>query len=172
MIVPRRSRRGRRPTATAIALYVNAGLLLAILLALLGRDGAPNVSILPSARAADGPAMAGGGNIYVVPGQFSLNTFGIYLLDTDSQTLCAYKFDGQATNLRLIAARNYRHDRRLARYNTSPDPSEIEHLVELERNPARRAGTRRGVEGDPPVPGTGGRGGADEADKKLDGTDR
>ncbi len=172
MIVPRRSRRRRRLTATAVALYVNAAMLLGVLAVLLGRDGAPTLSSLPSARAADAPAMAGGGNIYVVPGQFSMSTFGIYLIDTDAQTLCAYKFDGAATNLRLIAARNYRNDRRLARYNTQPDPSEIEHLVELERNPGRRAGSRGGIETEDEAVGNPGRGGAPSPGKKLDGTDQ
>ena len=167
MILPRRSPRRRRAAAATIALYVNAALLLGILAVMLGRDGAPNVSILPSARAADAPQIAGGGNIYVVPGQFSMSTFGIYLLDTDSQTLCAYKFDGAATNLRLIAARNYRHDRRLSHFNTSPDPREIEQMVDVERNSPRRAAGRGATGNDAAGHGHG----ADDAGKKVGDTD-
>lgn len=134
MTFPRRSRR-RNPVA--VALYVNATLLLAILVALLAREN--SISLLPAARA-EGPAMVGGGSLFLIPGQFSERTYGCYLMDTDTQTLCVYKFDGAATSLKLIAARNFRHDRRLGHVNTEPDPKEVEKMVELER-----AGPRRGA---------------------------
>ena len=133
MTLPPR-RRSRR--AMTVALYVNAALLLGILAAMLTRDG--SVSFVPAAYGADGPAIGGGGNLYLIPGQFSENTFGCYVMDTDAQTLVAYKFDGRATTLKLIAARNFRHDRRLGHFNTAPDPKEVEVMVEVER-----AGNRR-----------------------------
>lgn len=142
MILPRRSRRVRTRYAAgraiAVALYLNAALLAAIVVVLLSRDGG-SVSLLPAARAADGVAIGGGGNLYVIPGQFSANTYGCYLMDTDAQTLCVYKFEGAASQLRLIAARNFRHDRRLGHVNTEPDPKEVEQMVEVERSGVRRA---------------------------------
>ena len=77
-----------------------------------------------------------------MPGQMSLNKFGCYVMDTDAQTLCVYRFDGAASTLKLIAARNFRHDRRLGHLNTVPDPKEVEVMVETER-----AGGRRGQTG-------------------------
>jgi hypothetical protein len=141
---PRRVRPGQR--AVAVALYLNAGLLALIAVALFSRDGAGSISLLPAAHAAEGPAMGGGGNLYLIPGQFSERTYGCYLMDTDAQTLCVYRFDGAATKLKLIAARNFRHDRRLGHVNTEPDPKEVEVMVETER------GGRKAPAGDGPAP--------------------
>lgn len=135
MIVPRRSRPSRHRPAVVVALYVNAALLTGVLATLVFKD--TSLSVLPAARAADGPAMGGGGNLYVIPGQFSERRYGCYLMDTDAQTLCVYQFDGASTKLRLIAARNFRHDRRLSQLNTDPDPKEVEMMVETERSGRR-----------------------------------
>jgi len=145
---PRRVRPGQR--AVALALYLNAALLAVIAAALLTRDGSASISLLPTARAAEGPAMGGGGNLYLIPGQFSERTYGCYVMDTDAQTLCVYRFDGAASTLKLIAARNFRHDRRLGHLNTEPDPKEIEALVETER--AGRRGQAGPQDNDAPAP--------------------
>ena len=145
MMIPRQSRhprqnRRRSGRAVVVALYVNAALIAAGVVALVARDGS-SISLLPSAYAADGPAIGGGGNLYLIPGQFSERTYGCYVMDTDAQTLCVYRFDGAATTLKLIAARNFRHDRRLGHLNTTPDPKEVEVMVETERAGVRRAVT-------------------------------
>ena len=133
MMSPRR----KRNRALATALYVNAAVLLGILVVMLTRSG--GVSFVPAAYGADAPGMGGGGNLYLIPGQFSERTYGCYIMDTDAQTVVAYKFDGASTKLNLIAARNFRHDRRLGNFNTSPDPKEVEVMVEAERAGSRRA---------------------------------
>ena len=138
MMLPRRpSRAARYGRPITVALYLNAALLAVIAVALLSRDA--SISILPAARAADGPAIGGGGNLYVIPGQFSERRYGCYLMDTDAQTLCVYQFDGAGSKLKLIAARNFRHDRRMGYLNTEPDPKEVEAMVEAERAGGRRA---------------------------------
>ncbi len=138
---PRPSR--RNPVATA--LYLNAALLLAILVALITRGGGGSLSVLPRAFGAEAPQpIAGGGNLYLMPGQMSLNTFGCYVMDTDAQTLCAYQFYPGEKELRLVAARNIRFDRRLGNFNTIPDPREVEKWVELERNRRQPAQPERG----------------------------
>jgi len=139
MTLPPRSRRQRSSRRVVVALYVNAALLLAVFAALLFKDGRGSISLLPAAYGADGPAIGGGGNLYLIPGQFSERTYGCYVMDTDAQTLCVYRFDGAATTLKLIAARNFRHDRRLGHFNTTPDPKEVEAMVETERAGPRRA---------------------------------
>ena len=129
----------RRHNALPVALYVNAALLLAVLVALVSRGGSP-ISVLPRAFGAEpGQAIAGGGNLYLMPGQMSLNTFGCYVMDTDAQTLCVYQYypGEKNTALRLVAARNFRHDRRLGNFNTLPDPRDVEKWVEVERTRGR-----------------------------------
>ena len=141
MMSPRPLRRHRSGRAVVVALYVNAALIALGVVALLSRGGAASISLLPAAHGADGPAIGGGGNLYLIPGQFSERTYGCYVMDTDAQTLCVYRFDGAATTLKLIAARNFRHDRRLGHLNTAPDPKEVEVMVEVERAGGRRART-------------------------------
>jgi hypothetical protein len=127
-------------------LYLNAGLLAAILLAMVSRGGTG--ALLPSAQAAiPAPApIAGGNGVYVMPAQFLNTVWGCYLLDTEQQTLTAYGWYGASSKpeLKLIGARNIRWDRKLTNYNTSPDPEEIHKLTDLQQNPIR--GARRAVE--------------------------
>ena len=131
----------RRLTHTAIALYINAALLLAILLAMASRgNGIPE--ILPVAAAQTQLPIAGGAGFFIMPAQFSQNVWGCYLLDVDSQTLCAYQYLEGRKQLRLVAARNFQYDRRLSNFNTgSPSPLEVRALVEKEQlNPGSDSG--------------------------------
>ena len=142
----------RRRNPVAVALHVNAALLLALLAAMLSRGGG-TISILPRAFAAEGQPIAGGGNLYLMPGQLSLNKFGCYLMDTDAQTLCVYEFYAGEKALRLVGARNFRNDRRLGNFNTEPDPREVEKWVEAERTrprgePQPQGGARPNRQGD------------------------
>jgi len=122
-----------------VALFVNAALLAGVLLVLLGRDGAAAMPrILPAAYGQNQPAIAGGAGVFIVPAQFSERNFGCYLLDIDAQTLCAYQFDPNSSQLRLKAARNFRWDRRLGNFNTEkPTPAEAQQLVEQEQESNR-----------------------------------
>jgi hypothetical protein len=127
----------RRGNAVVVALYVNAAVLLAVLVAMLSRGG-PSISVLPRAFGAEGgQPIAGGGSLYLMPGQMSLNKFGCYVMDTDAQTLCVYEYYAGDKALRLVAARNFRHDRRLGNFNTDPDPRDVEKWVEVERSRGR-----------------------------------
>src|SRR5438477_543231 len=63
------------------------------------------------------PAIAGGAGLFVTPAQFSTNTWGCYVMDVDQQTLCAYQYFPGERKLRLVAARNFRYDRRLGQFN-------------------------------------------------------
>jgi hypothetical protein len=69
--------------------------------------------------------------VFIVPAQFAPNVFGCYLMDIDAQTLCAYQFFPSDKALRLLAARNFRFDRRLTNFNTDkPTPEEVKQIVE------------------------------------------
>jgi hypothetical protein len=126
----------RRKNAVAVALYINAALLAGVLLALLSRDSAPQ--LLPAAFAQNQQPIAGGAGLFMMPAQFSTNTWGCYLMDVDQQTLSAYQYLPGEHQLRLVAARNFRYDRRLGNYNTgNPSPAEVKDLVEKEAAGAR-----------------------------------
>ena len=115
--------RRRRNRSLVIALYINATLLLSILVALLarGNSGAAFAAI-PSPQ-----PIAGGANLYLMPAQFSANKWGCYVLDIDAQTLLAYYYSpkNDGTDLQLVAARKITYDRRLTNFN-STDPSWME----------------------------------------------
>jgi len=139
-------RKPRRRNPVAIALYVNAAVLVAILAVLLARDsGQP---MLPAAAFAQAqpPGIAGGAGIFIMPAQFSSNLWGCYILDVDKQTLCAYTASGSPPQLKLVAARDYRWDRSLKNFNTAPSPQEVQDLA------AKEAAGGRVIDRPPPQP--------------------
>ncbi len=123
---------GRGKSPLVVALYVNATLLAGILAVLLSRGNPPGVSI---AWGQPQPPIGGGEGIFVMPAQFSNNTWGCYLLDVRAQTLCAYQYTPGDRQLRFLAARNFRYDRQLGDYNTAPSPRDVENLVRQENLP-------------------------------------
>jgi hypothetical protein len=128
-----RIHRRRRSRGLVIALYLNAALLAAILLVVIERSGGPP-QILSAAWAQNQMPIGGGAGVFLIPAQFSPGQFGCYLMDVDSQTLCAYQYAN--SKLRLIASRSFQYDRKLRNYNTD-NPNEIKQLVDLEQQAAR-----------------------------------
>jgi hypothetical protein len=127
--------RPRQRNSVAIALYLNAALLALLVLVLASRDSRPK--ILSTALAQPVPQqqpIAGGAGLFMMPAQFAGNVWGVYLMDVDQQTLCAYQYLPGEKQLRLVAARNFKNDRKLGNYNTSnPSPNEVRDLVEKEQ---------------------------------------
>jgi hypothetical protein len=116
-------------------LYLNALLLAAMLLVLLGRGNTPN--LLPAAMAQQAPMpIAGGGGFFLMPAQFTASQWGTYVMDVDAQTLSAYIYDAGSKQLRFVAGRSFVWDRQIKRYNTTPAPEEIEALVKAEKDRA------------------------------------
>jgi hypothetical protein len=126
------------PNPVARALWANCILLLAILLVLLCRsDNARLPALMPAAYAQQMP-IGGGAGVFIVPGQFSVNTWGCYLMDVDAQTLSAYQFYPADKTLRLIAARYFRYDRKLKNFNSpNPSPDEVSEMISREEDDAR-----------------------------------
>jgi hypothetical protein len=117
------------------ALYVNAALLLAILLVLAGRGRGvvetANAQSTPGDVTAPNVApIAGGGGIFVMPCQLHPEVWGCYVLDTNRQTLCTYEYRAGEKALVLSAARNFRFDLDLKNYNTFPAWYDIQKAVE------------------------------------------
>jgi len=126
----------RSNKAVTVALYVNAALLAAVLLVLLGRGSMP--ATLPAAFGQNQLPIGGGAGVFIVPGQFSTNTFGCYIMDVDAQTICAYQYLPADRQLRLVAARSFRNDRRLQQFNSSnPTPAEVLDLLEQQAQAVR-----------------------------------
>jgi hypothetical protein len=119
-----------------MALYVNAGILLAILLVLLGRSGSAEPTFLPAAFG-QLQSPGGGAGVFVMPAQFHSEVWGCYLLDVDAQTLCTYEYDSGERQLRLTSARSFRYDRLLKDFATTPAPWEVQQMVEQEEQAER-----------------------------------
>ena len=127
----------------ARALWINAGLLLAIFLALLAMNGSGRGDNVLAAQALTEPfpPIAGAAGLFVMPAQFSKDRWGCYLMDIDAQTLVSYEYaesdDKTRPELMLSSARNFRFDRRLKNFNTMPDPREVARMLEKEDAKAR-----------------------------------
>ena len=122
------------------ALWANAAAigLLAGGLLLRGEAAPAFPSMLPTAWAGGQPQpIAGGGGLYLMPAQLSSNSWGVYVMDVDRQSLMVYHFDPNAKRLNFIAAREIVHDRQLGNYNTFPNPAEIKSIAEKERQTDR-----------------------------------
>lgn len=131
----------RRARAITLALYLNAGLLAVIVVVLLSRSTGRN----PFDSVAFGQQVpqpiAGGAGFFLMPAQFSSNQWGCYVMDVDAQTLTAYVYTSKTSSsgeLRLAAARSFVYDRQLKSYNTVPEPTEVERLVNLEKDQSRK----------------------------------
>lgn len=128
-------------TAGRRALWANAAAVAFLALVLLGRSGddaggpASLGGFLP--KASGQVPIAGGGGLYLMPAQLARDIWGVYLMDTDSQTLMVYQFDAASKQLGFLAARDFTHDRRLSNYNTFPDPQEIRNIADKEQQTRR-----------------------------------
>jgi hypothetical protein len=111
------------------ALYVNAAILLAILLTILGH-GRPSIQTAAAQAMSDQPSIAGGNGIFVMPCQLHPEVWGCYLLDTQRQTLAVYEYRAGQQALVLSAARDFHVDLDLKNYNTFPAWYDIQKAVE------------------------------------------
>ncbi|HUS47558.1 MAG TPA: hypothetical protein VM098_05535 [Phycisphaerae bacterium] len=76
---------------------------------------------------------AAGGDVLLVAGQITSDTYGLYIVDTRRSTIGVYQWLPGTRKLRLLAARNYSFDLQLDDYNTEPLPRDIKKLVEQSR---------------------------------------
>ncbi len=85
----------------------------------------------PGTSGAAGPGTAP----FVVAGQITPDTYGLYLVDPQNDTICVYQYLSapRPGKLKLVAARTYHYDAQLDEYQTDPSPGEIKLLVEKQR---------------------------------------
>jgi hypothetical protein len=76
-----------------------------------------------------GQAFSAAPSVVAVTGQITRDSYGIYLVDTNNQTICIYQYVASQRMLRLLAARTFAFDSQLDDYNTEPSPREIRELV-------------------------------------------
>jgi hypothetical protein len=135
-----------------VALYVNAALLAVIAMLLIGRGNAP--TFVPAAFGQGQLPIGGGAGLFIVPAQFSTNTYGCYIMDVDQQTVCAYQFTPADKTLRLVAARSFRNDRKLQNFNSpSPSPEEVQQLLDQQQQNARAKEKENTQKSSPETPG-------------------
>jgi hypothetical protein len=139
-------RRPRRNNPLALALWANALALTIVGIAIFSRSSARSSIDFPDfaarAMAQNQLPIGGGAGVFIVPAQFSSTTYGCYIMDVDAQTLCTYWYEPPSHTLHLVAARNFRFDRRLSNYNTAPTPLEVKAQVDKEQADVRGAETR------------------------------
>jgi hypothetical protein len=88
------------------------------------------------AELAGATGSGGRGEVFVVAGQVTKDTYGLYLVDLEFGTICVYQWLPQTRKLRLMAARTYLFDRQLESYNTELPPAEIRKLVAQQKRSA------------------------------------
>ncbi len=68
--------------------------------------------------------------VFAIAGQLNRDTYGLYLVDLENDTICVYAYlPGNPPTLRLRAARTFVYDCQLDEYNTEPAPSVIAKKV-------------------------------------------
>ncbi len=104
-------------------------MLLAIGLMLLVELGG---EVMAQTTASSG--RGGNGEVFVVAGQVTQGTYGLFLVDTKNETVCVYQYLPQTRKLKLMAARTYRFDTKLDDYNSDgPSPAEVKKLVSQQK---------------------------------------
>jgi hypothetical protein len=119
-----------KSNAVAIALYLNAAILVAILVALLGHDRLGTPAAYGDMGVPQQMPIAGGNGIYVMPCQLHPSVWGCEVLDTNRQTLCIYDYRADKQSLELTASRFVGYDTQLKDFNTTPSWHEVQKLVE------------------------------------------
>jgi hypothetical protein len=76
----------------------------------------------------------GARGVFAFSGQLSKGTSGVFIVDTDTMTICAYEYTDQKSCLRLAACRTWRYDRYLENYNVCDlPPDAVEQMIEEQR---------------------------------------
>ena len=74
--------------------------------------------------------------VVAVTGQVTAGTYGLFLVDSERDTLVVYEIVSQGRDSRVLhlrAARTLAFDTQLEAYNTAPDPAEIAEMVRQAR---------------------------------------
>jgi hypothetical protein len=68
----------------------------------------------------------------VVNGTWIDNEEPVFVINTKEETICVYEYNSEENRMKLVAVREYRHDRRLREYNNdAPSVATVQRTVEL-----------------------------------------
>jgi len=130
----------RRPQRFQGALWlIGIGLLANAAVMLVRGQGAADIVLSRAAMGQAAPAgaagqMLGARGIYMMPAQLGVNSYGLYLMDVDSGTICVYKATPETSHFRLMAARSFKYDRFLEDLNNETlRPKEVQKIVEAQQ---------------------------------------
>ena len=78
------------------------------------------------------PGSASAEGVLAVPAQLASQSYGLYLIDLNNQTILLYSYGGPwSRGLRLMSARSFRYDRQLLDFNSGkPSPQDVQQLIE------------------------------------------
>lgn len=88
-------------------------------------------------------ATAGAHGVFAFTGQLAPDAYGVFMVDVDTGTIWCYRYMAAGNMLKLVAARQWIHDRYLTDYSTEPPTEFIKQLLDqqranaLQRTPAR-----------------------------------
>lgn len=105
-----------RRSALVLLMIIAVGLLVTLGLG----SGSPSIPSISDGKP----------SVFVVSGQISRETYGVYLVDYENSTICVYQYFPKDRKLRLMAARTYAFDVQLDEYNTAPLPRKIKKMVQ------------------------------------------
>jgi len=111
--------------------WVIAGALLVIAVKLLFPSSGPRLSESAFAQ----PVMSGGTRgVFAFSGQLTPSSFGVHVVDVDTNTIWTYEYSPKQACLRLAAARSWKYDRYLENHNLCDLPPDVvEEMVEQQR---------------------------------------
>ena len=96
-------------------------------------DRAALAQATPTATGGPSP-MLGARGIYMMPAQLGPNSYGLYLMDVDSSTICVYRAEPDSSKLRFMASRSFKYDRFMEDFNTEGlRPKDVQKLVEQQQ---------------------------------------
>lgn len=119
-----------------IALLANAAVLWSTRGQLpdLVLDRAAFAQATPGGGAGNPSPMLGARGIYMMPAQLGPNTYGLYLMDVDSSTICVYRAEPDNSKFRFMASRSFKFDRFMEDFNTEGlRPKDVQKLVEQQK---------------------------------------
>ena len=107
--------------------YVLAAVIGAFLAYLAGSFFTPATTL-----AVPEPGLVSAEGILAVPAQLASQSYGLYLIDLNNQTILLYSYGGPwSRGLRLMSARSFRYDRQLLDFNSGkPSPQDVQQLIE------------------------------------------
>lgn len=120
--------RQTRPSVVAAWWLIAVSLAVLAVCQVLSLDGKGRMAFAQNAGA------AGARGVFAFTGQLCPEAYGVFMVDVDSGTIWAYRYECGNDKLKLVAARDWRYDRYLEKYSTEPSPEFIQQQLDVQRS--------------------------------------